>query len=220
MPRRAGPPRLNRLPLRLDYTLIPAPLDLSRPLVDEKSPLPAIIVTPSSPSGETDFCIAFIAPPQKPSVRERVSTALAKVPKLSFHRRLPSEIQLPISKNEYAEPPSPSWSIKAKARTVILLTILVFIMACHLILHSMVSAHPRLDFGSASEEEVTLTSLANGPLDSFGGVSHDAVDANEPGVAGWFNLNSIWAPVPITDGKRAMRFIVTDEEPQGLQVEN
>lgn len=191
--------------------------DLSSPLVDEKALLPAIIVTPSSPSGETDFCIAFIAPPQKPTVRERVSTALARVPKFSFHRRLPSEIQLPISKNEYDAPPSPSWSVKARARTIILMTILIFIMACHLILHTMASAHPRFEFGAANEQEITLTSVANGSLDSL---SQDAVDVNEPGVAGWFNLHSMWAPMPITDGKRGMRFIVTDVEPTDSETEN
>jgi len=69
-----APPRLNRLPQRLDYTLIPAPLDLSLPLADEKSLLPAIIVTPSSPSCPTDFSIAFIAPPPKTGFFTRLSS--------------------------------------------------------------------------------------------------------------------------------------------------
>lgn len=33
----------------------------------EKSPLPAIIVTPSSPTGKHDFSIAFLAPPPPPT---------------------------------------------------------------------------------------------------------------------------------------------------------
>jgi len=66
--------RRHRLPQRLDYALIPPPLDLSRPLVDEKSPLPAIIVTPSSPSGDRDFAIAFLAPPPKDSIFTRFFT--------------------------------------------------------------------------------------------------------------------------------------------------
>ncbi|KAJ2914491.1 hypothetical protein MD484_g5950, partial [Candolleomyces efflorescens] len=37
----------------------------------EKSPLPAIIVTPSSPTHSKDFAIAFLAPPKQPSVAER-----------------------------------------------------------------------------------------------------------------------------------------------------
>ncbi|KAJ2924187.1 hypothetical protein H1R20_g12905, partial [Candolleomyces eurysporus] len=56
-------PRLHRLPRRLDYMLIPAPLDLSLDSMTEKSPLPAIIVTPSSPTHSKDFAIAFLAPP-------------------------------------------------------------------------------------------------------------------------------------------------------------
>jgi hypothetical protein len=40
--------------------------------MSDKSPLPAIIVTPSSPSCSADFSIAFLAPPEKPTLRERV----------------------------------------------------------------------------------------------------------------------------------------------------
>ncbi|KAJ7937426.1 hypothetical protein B0H13DRAFT_2649260 [Mycena leptocephala] len=54
-------PRLHRFPHRIDYTLIPAPLDLSLPLKTEKDSLPAIIVTPSSPSSARDFSIAFLS---------------------------------------------------------------------------------------------------------------------------------------------------------------
>jgi hypothetical protein len=65
----------RRLPrhLNLDYTLTPAPAHLSISTVAEKSPLPAIVVTPSSPSTEKRFSIAFLAPPKKPSARERVA---------------------------------------------------------------------------------------------------------------------------------------------------
>ncbi|KAK2462340.1 hypothetical protein APHAL10511_005646 [Amanita phalloides] len=69
-------PRVHRLPQRLDYTLIPAPLDLSLTVVSEKSPLPAIIVTPSSPSSTHDYSIAFLAPPPKPTLRERITSSL------------------------------------------------------------------------------------------------------------------------------------------------
>ncbi|KAJ8086100.1 hypothetical protein PM082_004919 [Marasmius tenuissimus] len=65
-PRTPRPRRLHRLPQRLDYTLIPAPLDVSLANLTEKSPLPAIIVTPSSPSDDHRFSIAFLAPPSKP----------------------------------------------------------------------------------------------------------------------------------------------------------
>ncbi|KIY45973.1 hypothetical protein FISHEDRAFT_48195 [Fistulina hepatica ATCC 64428] len=66
-------PRLHRLPQRLDYTLIPAPLDLSLSTVTEKSALPAIIVTPSTPTSSHDFAIAFLAPPPKPTLCERLA---------------------------------------------------------------------------------------------------------------------------------------------------
>ncbi|KAL9712386.1 hypothetical protein Ac2012v2_003623 [Leucoagaricus gongylophorus] len=65
-------PRLHRLPQRLDYTLVPAPLDFSLVTSTEKSPLPAIIVTPSSPVHKQDFSIAFLAPVPKPTLCKRV----------------------------------------------------------------------------------------------------------------------------------------------------
>ncbi|KAG6375062.1 hypothetical protein JVT61DRAFT_3846 [Boletus reticuloceps] len=69
-----GARRLHRLPQRLDYNLIPAPLDLLLPQAAEKSPLPAIIVTPSSPSlSAPEYYIAFLTPPPKPSLRERIT---------------------------------------------------------------------------------------------------------------------------------------------------
>jgi hypothetical protein len=49
-------------------------LDLSLTEATEKSPLPAIIVTPSSPSSSRDFSIAFLAAPPKLSLRERISS--------------------------------------------------------------------------------------------------------------------------------------------------
>ncbi|KIY71789.1 hypothetical protein CYLTODRAFT_368671 [Cylindrobasidium torrendii FP15055 ss-10] len=67
---RTGTRRLPQL-TRLDYTLIPAPLDLSLPTLTEKADLPAIIVTPSSPRFPQDFSIAFLCEPAKPSLLER-----------------------------------------------------------------------------------------------------------------------------------------------------
>lgn len=146
-----------------------------------------------------------------------MAAALPKLPKVSFHRRLPSEIQLPTSplgKSEFNK--APTWSFRARARIAVLLTILVFIMGCHLIMHSMVNSQPRLDFGTSGEEEIALTSLANGPLDGFGGAGHNSAEAG-PSTVGWFNLHAMWAPLPITDGKRAMRFVVTDGDPKETQ---
>lgn len=62
----------RRLPHRTDYILIPAPLDLSLSQVTEKSSLPAIIVTPCSPSSSRDFSIAFLSGPPKLSLWERI----------------------------------------------------------------------------------------------------------------------------------------------------
>ena len=97
---------------------------------------------------------------------------------------------------------------------VFLLTILVFIIACNLVMNSVVSAHPRLDFSTSSEEDMALASVAHG-LDDFGGAAHNTADSATPSIGGWFNLNAMWAPMPITDGKRAMRFIVNDVDSEG-----
>ncbi|KAL0581243.1 hypothetical protein V5O48_000831 [Marasmius crinis-equi] len=104
---RRNPPRLHRLPQRLDYTLIPAPLDLSLNNLTEKtekSPLPAIIVTPSSPSEDHRFSIAFIAPPSnKWTLRQRLSSNF-----FSF-----------------------------RVQSVLLLFLVAVVMVCHLLTHEM-----------------------------------------------------------------------------------
>jgi len=126
--------RLHRLPQRLDYTLIPAPLDLNMPLVDEKSPLPAIIVTPSSPRCSTDFSIAFLAPEKKPSLRERMASYL---PQLSSQ---PISLATTPSKSNF-----PSLTAPFRARSIIIMFILLFTMACHMIAHRF-AITPRMDF--------------------------------------------------------------------------
>lgn len=188
--------------------------DLSLPLVDEKADLPAIIVTPSSPIGEKDFSIAFLAPPSKQTFRQRVGSLLPSLPKLPpFQRRLPSQIQLPASPYKTEIDTSSTWSVKARARTTILLAILLFIMACHLVMHSLMAYHPRLDYGSfAATDNTVLTAVTTGNLDSLGGAQRNSADAATPTIGGWFNLHALWAPVPITDGKRSAHFIVTDED--------
>jgi len=63
--------------------------DLTLPLVDEKSPLPAIIVTPSSPRSVTDFSIAFLAPrPNRHSVNVFLLSSALHSPSLLRLRRL------------------------------------------------------------------------------------------------------------------------------------
>ncbi|KAJ7873375.1 hypothetical protein B0H14DRAFT_147007 [Mycena olivaceomarginata] len=111
--------RLHRFPHRIDYTLIPAPLDLSLPLKTEKDALPAIIVTPSSPSSARDFSIAFLAPPPKPSVRERLGSYAPFITPFGFQR---------------------------KARTMIILSLIFFVLICHVVTHRLAARRPHLEF--------------------------------------------------------------------------
>ncbi|PPQ83649.1 hypothetical protein CVT25_006255 [Psilocybe cyanescens] len=110
---RAGP-RVHRLPQRTDFKLIPAPLDLSLPLA-EKSSLPAIIVTPSSPTNTRDFSIAFLAADPKPSVRQRLS---------------PSKV--------FSSP-------SLRLRSILFVLVVIFVLVCHLVTHSLAARHPRLE---------------------------------------------------------------------------
>jgi len=116
--------RLHRLPQRLDYTLIPAPLDLTLPLVDEKSPLPAIIVTPSSPRSSTDFAIAFLAPESKPSLRQRMASYLPRLSPLSSEQ--PISLATTPSKSSF-----PLLSAPFRARSIVIMFILVFVGLSH-----------------------------------------------------------------------------------------
>jgi len=129
--------RLHRLPQRLDYTLIPAPLDLTLPLVDEKSPLPAIIVTPSSPRNSIDFSIAFLAPEPKPSLRERVTSYLPRPSRLS---RQPISLATTPTKASF-----PSMTGPFKFRSILIMFFMFFVMACHMIAHRL-AVMPRMDF--------------------------------------------------------------------------
>lgn len=182
-------------------------------MVDEKAALPAIIVTPSSPSGEKDFAIAFLAPPSKPSLRERMMAHMPSMPALpSFQARLPSQIQLPTTpaQKDFTDRAS---SCKAKARMAIVFAILLFIMACHLIMHSMVTGRPHLEFGLGPENDVMALNTLVAPHSRSSNVPEtDAVDTTATSSSGWFNLDAIWAPVPITSGKRNAHFIISEED--------
>jgi len=79
---RPAPRRLHRLPQWTDYILIPAPLDLSLTEVAGKSPVPAVIVTPCSPSSSHDFSLAFLPKPTEPTLSERVQSYLHSTPGL------------------------------------------------------------------------------------------------------------------------------------------
>lgn len=140
MTRRA--PRIHRLPQRLDYNLIPAPLDLSLPLATEKSSLPAIIVTPSSPTADApEYYIAFLKPPPKPTFHERIS------------EYSPFQPHLPL-----------------KARSAIIVSLILFILMCHLLVHLAVR-RPHFDFIPSSDNISSLKAnyhqAQNSFLDSF-----------------------------------------------------
>ncbi|KAJ4472094.1 hypothetical protein J3R30DRAFT_3523071 [Lentinula aciculospora] len=151
MPRQPAP-RLHRLPQRLDYTLIPAPLDLSLPLMTEKSPLPAIIVTPSSPSSAHDYSIAFLAPPKVPGFFERLGarmhwTKSAAVTAESSNPNTPLRLGLGLGFGAQT------------ARTLLILFLVLFVMLTHLITHRMAqtSRRPFLDFSIQDPNPAPVT---------------------------------------------------------------
>lgn len=182
--------------------------------MDEKAPLPAIIVTPSSPSHEREFCIAFLADAPKPPLRQRLMAHMPKLPSLpSFRARLPSQIKLPLSPfaSEFEE--GSNWSLKTRARSTIIFAVLLFIMACHLVLHEMITGHPHLEFGVGMDNDmVALSSVASAPAARHASQLGDVADPDlaAPGLGSWFNIHAMWAPMPITEGRRSARFVVTD----------
>jgi len=162
MSRQGSGRRLHRLPQRLDYTLVPAPLDLALPLTNEKSYLPAIIVTPSTPTTECghQFYIAFSP---KPTLRERVSNYIAP-------------FQTPF---------------QLRARTVIILSLVLFIAVCHLFTHQFAIQRPHLRFD-------------NFEAGRYGG------DPADTSYWGWFGIKSLWNASAI-DERRS--FIINEPSP-------
>lgn len=110
--------------------------DLSLPSITEKSPLPAIIVTPSSPVHTHDFSIAFLAPAPKPTVRERVTSSI----------------------NNFTDK---SWLIQSRPlRTFLILALLFFVMiTTHLITHRF-AAYPYPRFESEFSHRQLITDPA------------------------------------------------------------
>jgi len=98
-------------------------------MMTEKSPLPAIIVTPSSPSGETDYSIAFLAPPVKPSLRERVRASFSS----------------PLSAT-FESLPTPQHHLRKSARIFFVLAIIMFVLVAHLVTHRLALRRPHLEF--------------------------------------------------------------------------
>ncbi|KAL5508429.1 hypothetical protein ACEPAH_6048 [Sanghuangporus vaninii] len=132
------PPRRHRLPQRLDWKLIPPPLDLSKPIVDDNAALPAIIVTPSSPKGSRDFQIAFLAPPEEETLCKRV-----------FSR---------VSKNSGSGPSSSATFPQFRPRTLFLLFIPIFLLFCHVLVHRLGTYHPHLHFDMHTQGSIAHVS--------------------------------------------------------------
>ncbi|KAJ7229059.1 hypothetical protein GGX14DRAFT_616569 [Mycena pura] len=154
MPLPRSSPRLHRFPHRVDYTLIPAPLDLSLPLKTEKDSLPAIIVTPSSPSSARDFSIAFLSPAPKPSFADRLRS--------------------------YSH-------LQCKARTLIILSLIFFVLTCHVVTHRLAARRPHLEFSAQTGEAHYVDS-------SF---------------ASWF-VRSVWGEDPVSVEAKRVAFVVDD----------
>lgn len=150
----------------ITYSDITRITDLSLPLVDEKAELPAIIVTPSSPGFETEFFIAFIAPPPSPTFSQRLSTLVP-----AFRSYLPSQIQLPSTpfKTTFDERSGSSFSLRGRIRTIVLVFLLLFIMASHVVLHRVASNHPHLDFGMHPDNDIDFSALSRAEKDVVGG---------------------------------------------------
>jgi hypothetical protein len=121
-------PRIHRLPHRTDYTLIPAPLDLSLSQATEKSPLPAIIVTPSSPSSSRDFSIAFLAAPPKLSLLERIA-----------------------SWKHYGGP------VPFRIRSILIVLFITFAFICHLAADSLAMRRPYLELNAREGGDASVS---------------------------------------------------------------
>ncbi|KAI0356522.1 hypothetical protein OH77DRAFT_1400777 [Trametes cingulata] len=175
-------PRLNRLPQRLDYTLIPAPLDLSAPLVDEKAELPAIIVTPSSPVFESEFFIAFLAPPPSPTFSQRVASLVPSLPGY----------------------------VRTVILLVVLLFIMGSHLVMHRLAtnhpHLEFDVTPDHDIALASLSHPLDVDMFGARVDANDVES----DAPAPSTAGWFNLHALWAPVPAADTRSPKDFVVVE----------
>src|ERR1700733_12918633 len=123
--------------------------DTSLPIDSEKSPLPSIIVTPppniAPAPDDSPFYIAFLAPPRKPSLLERIGTRL------------------------------PSVTGRFNARTAIILLVLVFIMTCHVLTHRLAACRPRLDLlgGCSISGSAQVSQSALEWLDFLDFTSHD-----------------------------------------------
>jgi hypothetical protein len=149
--------------------------DLSLPIVTEKDLLPAIIVTPSSPTHETDFSIAFLAPPTPPSALERLRAKVCA----TFARRAP----ICLSPTTPVKRPSPA----RRARVVLFVALLLFILLAHVLTRGFAAARPQLSFG---------VEAAGTPANTSGAV------VSGSGLARIFDFQWFLAGAPVEEEKR------------------
>jgi hypothetical protein len=123
------------------------PLDLSKPLVDDKALLPAIIVTPSSPIGDRDFRIAFLAKEPVPEEQHQQQQSLVNRVTSRVHSTAKSAV-VSVS----ASTPTKSTPLKLKPRTYLLLFIPIVILICHLLAHRMLVSRPHMHFDTHVQE--------------------------------------------------------------------
>ncbi|KAL0949037.1 hypothetical protein HGRIS_009131 [Hohenbuehelia grisea] len=224
-------PRLHRLPQRLDYTLIPAPLDLSLPMMTEKSPLPAIIVTPSSPSSNRDFSIAFLAPPPKPPMRERITSLFSlpspiRLPASPVTSTAPPPPLLPSSCADSSEPVSPAFSIFAskfapgpKARTLLIGLLVMFVCLCHVVAHRLAARRPHLAFAHAYDPSLGIAGAHGEHLTAHAALSapeHLVPTTKNAGLdlGSWFGFRAIWESDADGGHPEDDFVVVLDREPE------
>ena len=113
-------------------------IDLSLSEATEKSSLPAIIVTPSSPSSSHDFSIAFLADPPKPSLQERIASW----------------------KHYYGSPPIP-----LRIRSILIVLFIIFGLVCHLVADRLALRRPYLEFNAQSGDDGRVLDSTMGWID-------------------------------------------------------
>jgi len=117
-------PRASLAPIRVPTSPFPS---------SEKSPLPAIIVTPSSPTSKTDFSIAFLAPEAPPPI---LRSAIASFFNSFFSTTLPPTMSVRTagqsSLPSYISTPRPTSSSK-RLKTSLILALPIAIIAFHII---------------------------------------------------------------------------------------
>lgn len=78
----------------------------------------------------------------------------------------------------------------------------------------MITGHAHLEFGLGPDNDMVALNIPVVPIPhSSNAPETESVDrAATPSLGGWFNLHAMWAPVPITEGKRNAHFIVVEDD--------